>query len=106
MADEHPSDFKIDTSSESALPPPPPHYTRSNSRRNIIIVVIVLVVLVGGFFLWRYLGTYESTDDAEVDVHLYPVSARVSGYVTKVNVEDNQIVQKGAVLIGIVLKDL
>jgi membrane fusion protein (multidrug efflux system) len=67
--------------------------------------VIVLVVLVGGLFLWRYLGTYESTDDAQVDAHLYPVSARVSGYVTKVNVDDNQYVQKGAVLVEIDPKD-
>jgi len=55
--------------------------------------------------LWRYLGTYESTDDAQVDAHLYPVSSRISGYVTKVNVDDNQYVQKGAVLVEIDPKD-
>jgi membrane fusion protein (multidrug efflux system) len=60
---------------------------------------------VGGLFLWRYLGSYESTDDAQVDAHLYPVSARISGYVTKVNVDDNQYVQKGAVLVEIDPKD-
>lgn len=67
--------------------------------------MIVLVVLVGGLFLWRYLGSYESTDDAQVDAHLYPVSARVSGYVIKVNADDNQYVQKGAVLVEIDPKD-
>ncbi|MGA8540386.1 MAG: HlyD family secretion protein, partial [Terriglobales bacterium] len=51
--------------------------------------------------LWRYLSSYESTDDAQADVHLYPVSARVSGYVVRVNVGDNQWVQKGAVLVEI-----
>jgi membrane fusion protein (multidrug efflux system) len=40
-----------------------------------------------------------------VDAHLYPVSARVSGYVVKVNVDDNQYVQKGAVLVEIDPKD-
>ena len=55
--------------------------------------------------LWRYLSSYESTDDAQVDVHLYPVSARVSGYVIKVNVGDNQYVQKGDVLVQIDPKD-
>jgi membrane fusion protein (multidrug efflux system) len=91
MAEEHPSDFSIDATRESATPPPPPpRYKRSNSRRNILIVVIVLVLLVGGFFLWRYLGGYESTDDAQVD---------------KVNVDDNQYVQKGAVLVEIDPKD-
>ena len=105
MAEEHPSGLTVDSSRESATTPPPRQYKRSNSRRNILIVVIVLVVLVGGFFLWRYLGTYESTDDAQVDAHLYPVSARIAGYVVKVNVDDNQYVQKGAVLVEIDPKD-
>jgi membrane fusion protein (multidrug efflux system) len=70
-----------------------------------LIVVIALIVVVAGAFLWRYLGSYESTDDAQVDAHLYPVSARISGYVVKVNVNDNQYVQKGAVLVEIDPKD-
>ena len=105
MAEEHPSGLTVDTSRESSTIPPPPHYKRSNSRRNILIVVIVLVLLIGGLILWRYLGTYESTDDAQVDAHLYPVSGRISGYVIKVNVDDNQYVQKGAVLVEIDPKD-
>src|ERR1700692_1483901 len=105
MVEEYPTGSTIDAGKESATPPPPPRYKRSNRRRNILIIAIALVVLVGGFFLWRYLGTYESTDDAQVDAHLYPVSARVSGYVTKVNVDDNQYVEKGAVLVEIDPKD-
>ena len=107
MAEEHPSDFSLDTNAESAAVPPPPHpyFKRSHARRNIVIVAIILIVVVGGVFLWRYLGSYESTDDAQVDAHLYPVSARISGYVTKVNVDDNQYVQKGAVLVEIDPKD-
>jgi membrane fusion protein, multidrug efflux system len=106
MAEEHPSDFAVDSSRESPAASTPIHYKRSNSRRTIIIVAIVAVILiVAGFFLWRYLGSYESTDDAQVDAHLYPVSARVSGYVTKVNVGDNQYVQQGTVLVEIDPKD-
>jgi membrane fusion protein (multidrug efflux system) len=56
-------------------------------------------------FLWRYLRSYESTDDAQVDVHLYPVSARVSGYVVRVNVDDNQWAEKGTVLVEMDPKD-
>src|SRR5271169_2722410 len=105
MAEEHPPGLTVDASRESATSPLPPHYKRSNVRRNLLIVAIVLVVLVGGVFLWRYLGSYESTDDAQVDAHLYPVSSRISGYVIKVNVDDNQYVQKGAVLVEIDPKD-
>ncbi|HLW89156.1 MAG TPA: HlyD family secretion protein [Terriglobales bacterium] len=78
---------------------------RSTNRRNTLIVIVVLVLIVGGLFLWRYLGSYESTDDAQVDVHLYPVSARISGYVIKVNVDDNQYVKQGDVLVEIDPKD-
>ena len=77
----------------------------SNRRRNIVIPVVVVLVIVGGVFLWRYLSSYESTDDAQADVHLYPVSARVSGYVVKVNVDDNQWVEKDTVLVEIDPKD-
>ena len=78
---------------------------RPKRRRNMLIVVGLLVVLVGGIFLWRYLTSYESTDDAQVDAHLYPVSARISGYVIQVNVGDNQYVQQGTVLVEIDPKD-
>jgi membrane fusion protein (multidrug efflux system) len=74
---------------------------RRKRRRNLAILVAAIVVIVAGLFLWRYLSSYESTDDAQADVHLYPVSARISGYVVKVNVGDNQWVQKGDVLVEI-----
>ena len=70
-----------------------------------MILTVIAVVLVAGMFVWRYLSSYESTDDAQADVHLYPVSARISGYVVRVNVDDNQWVQKGTVLVEIDPKD-
>src|SRR5258706_6041970 len=115
MADENPPHSASDAGEESPIEPsaltdatsapPPPATRRSKRRRNIIILAVVLVVLVGGLFLWRYLSSYESTDDAQADVHLYPVSARISGYVIRVNVEDNQWVQQGTVLVEIDPKD-
>jgi membrane fusion protein, multidrug efflux system len=74
---------------------------RRKRRRNLVIMVGVLVLIVIGLLLWRYLSSYESTDDAQADVHLYPVSARISGYVIRVNVNDNQWVEKGDVLVEI-----
>ena len=70
-----------------------------------LFIGAALILIVGGFFLWRYFASYESTDDAQVDVHLSPVSARISGYVIKVNVGDNQWVEKGAVLVEIDPRD-
>lgn len=83
----------------------PPRYHPPKKRKKLLIAAIVVVVLIGGLFLWRYLGSYESTDDAQADVHLYPVSARISGYVVKVNVGDNQWVEKGTVLVEIDPRD-
>lgn len=104
MADEHSPGMTAEASRESA--PPPPQHAHTKSRRNIVIIAVVAVVaIVAGVVLWRYLGSYESTDDAEVDAHLYPVSSRIAGYVTKVNVEDNQDVQQGALLVQIDPKD-
>jgi membrane fusion protein, multidrug efflux system len=80
-------------------------YLSPRIRNRALVLAAAVVVLVGGFFLWRYLSSFESTDDAQADVHLYPVSARISGYVVRVNVDDNQWVQKGTVLVEIDPKD-
>jgi membrane fusion protein, multidrug efflux system len=81
------------------------HFRPRSNKRIILIAVLALVVVAGGFWLWHYFGGYESTDDAQVDVHLSPVSARISGYVLKVNVDDNQYVEKGTVLVEIDPRD-
>jgi membrane fusion protein (multidrug efflux system) len=93
------------TAMENSNTPTPVVYPRRRSRKRWIIAAAAVVVLVGGVFVWHYLSGFESTDDAQVDVHLYPVSARISGYVQAVHVEDNQYVQEGAVLVEIDPKD-
>jgi membrane fusion protein (multidrug efflux system) len=116
MADEHPAPS---TPESMATPPRGPasgvspgtsrqtiYRKRSHRRRDLIIVLlVVVVVVVGGVFLWRYLNTYESTDDAQGDLHIFPVSARIPGYVVKVNVEDNQWVHQGDLLVEIDPRD-
>src|SRR5258708_12356140 len=113
MADENPPRSGSDAGKESPIEAShltdttyarPPRRS-SKRRRNILILIGVLVVLVVGVLLWRYFSSYESTDDAQADVHLYPLSARISGYVVKVNVDDNQWVQQGTVLVDIDPKD-
>jgi membrane fusion protein (multidrug efflux system) len=79
--------------------------TRRRSMVRWVALGAVIALAVVGFFVWRYLNTYEATDDAQVDGHINSVSARVAGYVLKVNVDDNQSVQKGAVLVEIDPRD-
>lgn len=57
-------------------------------------------VVAGGIWWW-YASGWESTDDAQIDGHINPVSARISGQVTTVNFEDNQVVKAGTLLVQI-----
>ena len=77
-----------------------PSRTESPGFR-IALGIGIVVLLIVGFFVYRYMTSYESTDDAQVDGHVNSVSARISGHVTELNVEDNQYVQAGTVLVEI-----
>src|SRR6202451_1012948 len=97
------------TPQTNAAQPPPAgrasEYLRERPHARRFIVIAAIVLLVGSFFAWRYFSSYESTDDADVDGHVMPVSARISGYVAKVNVDDNQAVHAGDVLVEIDPRD-
>src|SRR6266853_2125488 len=68
--------------------------------RKALFAAALIVVLVVGTAGWMYLSSYESTDDAQVDGHLNPISARISGTILRVNpdVQDSHFVQAGTVL--------
>jgi len=80
-------------------------YPHRRSRKRWIVLVSVFVLIVAGAFLWHYFSGFESTDDAQVDVHLYPVSARIPGYIQSVGIGDNQWVEQGSTLVEIDPKD-
>jgi membrane fusion protein, multidrug efflux system len=90
--------------STKALPSTEKDFRSGRSRSSafrVAGVVAVIVLLIVGFFVYRHVSSYESTDDAQVDGHVNSVSARISGHVIKLNVEDNQYVQAGTVLVEI-----
>jgi membrane fusion protein (multidrug efflux system) len=93
------------TGDSAAAQAPIPAYPKARSRKRLILLIALPVLLIGGVLLWMYFSRFEDTDDAQVDVHLYPVSARISGYIQKVNVEDNQWVEQGYTLVEIDPKD-
>ena len=78
-------------------------FTKQTSKRKRWLVVIStsLAGVLLCIWAWHYLSGFESTDDAQVDVHLYPVSSRIKGYVQLVNVQDNQYVAAGSTLVAI-----
>jgi membrane fusion protein (multidrug efflux system) len=109
VAPNPPAEQPSASETHSASPPPPRagsrNFLRSNPRARLFLIGAIIVLLIGGIFAFRYFASYESTDDAEVDGHLMPLSARISGYVSKVNVDDNQAVKAGTVLAEIDPKD-
>lgn len=92
----------------SAAPPPKSsasRFFRDRPAARWMLIGVLIALGIGAYFAWRYFSSYESTDDAQVDGYLYPVSARISGYVSHVYVTDNQLVQPGQVLVEIDPRD-
>ena len=78
---------------------------RSPWPRRLLILGVLLLLGVGAAVLWvRSLG-HESTDDAQVDGHIVPVSAKIPGNIAEVLVSDNQQVKQGQVLARIDPRD-
>jgi membrane fusion protein, multidrug efflux system len=100
-------DANLRPETHSASPPPSrrEEFFRKRPQARLWLIVAGIVLVVAIVFAWRYFASYESTDDAQVDGHLMPLSARISGYILKVNVNDNQFVQAGTVLAEIDPKD-
>ena len=69
------------------------------NRRVLIILTLVAIIAIGliGRMWWRSQNLVE-TDNAFIAGHVHPLSARISGVVTKVLVEDNQLVNLGDVI--------
>jgi len=85
--------------------PIPPAATRApGGRRRIVLGLVALAAVLGlGWAVkqWLYGRSHESTDNAQVDGHLVPVLAKVSGYVTAVNVAENDRVRADSTLVRI-----
>ncbi len=80
--------------------------TRSARKPFMILGVLAVIVLsaVGGYAL--YSANRESTDDAQIESDVVPVSARVGSEVRVVHVKDNQPVKKGDLLVELDDNDL
>ncbi|HLX44289.1 MAG TPA: HlyD family secretion protein [Bryobacteraceae bacterium] len=71
----------------------------------LISLLIVAVLAIGGYYLWKYLNTYETTDDAQVDGHINAISTRISGNIIEILAVDQQFVKAGDVLVRIDPRD-
>ena len=82
-----------------ALPPP-----KSSSRKLVIFGALIVLAAIGAY-LWTHSLNRVSTDDAQVDGHIIPISPKIYGKVLEVLVDDNQQVKQGQVLVRIDPRD-
>ena len=74
-------------------------YFRAHPRAKWVLLAFIIIIIIAAYVVWSYYASRESTDDAQIDAHIVPISARVGGTVEKVNVDDNQYVEAGTVLV-------
>lgn len=73
--------------------------TKRNRKPFYVVGAILLTAAIAGSVYWIYARQYESTDDAFVDGDIVQISPKISAYVTKITVKENQLVKKGALLV-------
>jgi membrane fusion protein, multidrug efflux system len=76
--------------------------SRRPSRRTVLIVfgLVALVAAAAWLARWWTVGRFiESTDDAYLQADSVTVAPKISGYITKVYVADNQVVKPGDPLV-------
>jgi membrane fusion protein, multidrug efflux system len=83
---------------EETPPAPPEPPVRKHRMLRFALLALVLAAGVGFWFWWQGRNR-ESTDDATVDGHIVPISARISGRILQVLVDDNQHVKEGQTII-------
>jgi membrane fusion protein (multidrug efflux system) len=89
----------------AAVPPgaatPPaaaPAKTPPNKRVLVVVGLIALAAIGAGGRMWYRSHNFVETENAYVTGRVHPVSARIPGVVTRVLVDDNQIVKAGDVI--------
>lgn len=69
------------------------------------LVLFLLVLVAGGIYFWLTTRGEESTDDAFTSGRTITVSPHVAGYVVELDVNDNEFVHEGQVLLRIDPRD-
>src|SRR3954462_13959512 len=91
------------TAEESTKTEPPAKATvvspvprKKKTKRAYIVLAALMLAVVAVYFIHGFLTKDQvSTDDAQIDADVVPVSARVAGVVLHMKVEDNQKVEAG-----------
>lgn len=72
----------------------------------ILLITIILSGVIYSYKQYTYSQQYIDTNDAQIEGSIVPISARISGYINKVNFADNDTIVKGQVLLTLDDKDI
>lgn len=76
---------------------------RHNKNRKLLVLLPILVVgaVIAGVVYWLHARQYENTNDAFIDGNIVPISAKVPGTIESIEIQDNEDVAAGTVLLRI-----
>ena len=77
----------------------PANDTGRKGKIRLILLAVVVVAAIAAIPIYSYYAARESTDDAQVDGHLVPISPRINGTILEVMVRDNEHVKAGQTLV-------
>jgi membrane fusion protein (multidrug efflux system) len=94
---ENAANIKVPHAETQKLDLGPAAVGSSKLRLRLMVGGVLLLAAVLGLYL--YFHNRETTDDAQVDGHITPIAAKIYGRVARVQVNDNQPVKAGQVLV-------
>lgn len=97
--------MSVTTEEKPTAAEPVPANGKGRNRAFLIFFIVLALAVTGAVFWWLHSRQFESTDDAQVDAHLNPITSRVDGTIIKVYVEDNQPVKAGQSLVDLDSRD-
>jgi membrane fusion protein (multidrug efflux system) len=96
-----PPETALKTATQTLAPKP-----ASNHMRKIVLAGgLFLAVVVGAGIYYFANRDWETTDDAFIEGHIVEMSSKLSNNVAEVDIDDNQMVKKGQLLVRIDPRD-
>lgn len=82
----------------------------TSSKKKFMLPIFIGLLALGGI-IWginsyMYSRSHEETDNAQLEGNISPIIPRVQGFITRIFIEDNQLVKKGDTLFTIDDRDL
>src|SRR5437588_1325623 len=104
--DRDPADNRRQAGADSGgtRPSSPPAQRRRGRFRPFLLAAgaaILIGAIILGVSWWENASHFETTDDAFIDTHIVRVAPQIAGRIVRVDVNDNELVQAGQLLVEI-----